>query len=73
MQPNRNRGQREPRFQVYVEMKDGSTRPLGPVASKDWCERVCQEVNRKLVLGFKPPEYFNFTGACIGEIYVVEN
>ena len=69
-QPNRNRGNREKRFQVYLEMKNGSTFPLGPVAPKDWCDRVCETINRKLVLGFKSP--LGFTHAYIGEVQVIE-
>lgn len=59
------------RYQVYLEMKDGSTFPLGPVAPKDWCDRVCETINRKLVLGFKSP--LGFTGACIGEVHIELN
>lgn len=70
MHPNRNRGNPEPRFQVYLEMKDGSTLPCGPVAPKPWCDRVCETINRKLVLGFKSP--LNFTAAYIGEVTVID-
>ncbi len=54
---------KEPRFQVFLELKDGSTTPHGPVAPKDFCERVCEGINRKLIQGLRSP--LNVTSAFV--------
>lgn len=54
---------KEPRFRVVLEMKDGSTEPYGPIAPRNFCERVCEGINRALIAGKRSPN--NITGAGI--------
>lgn len=57
---------KEPRFQVQLELKDGSTIPWGPTAPKDFCQQVCEGINRKLIEGRKSP--LNATSAFIAQV-----
>lgn len=72
MQANRHQRRmlaKEPRFQVRLEHKDGRVEPYGPTAPKEFCERVCEGINRALIAGKQSP--LNVTGAHI--VRVVEN
>lgn len=58
--------QKQPRFQVVLELKDGTTMPYGPVAEKRFCQRICEGINRGLVQGKRSP--LNVTGAAITHV-----
>lgn len=58
---------KEPRYQAFLELKDGSTMPLGPVANKEFCQRVCEGINRKLIQGQRSP--LNVTSAFVQPVH----
>lgn len=55
--------EKNPRFQVFLELKDGSTMPHGPTAPKEFCQRVCEGINGKLIQGHRSP--LNVTSAFV--------
>lgn len=57
---------KEPRYQVVLELKDGTTMPHGPTAPKDFCQRVCEGINRALIDGKRSP--LNVTGAHLASV-----
>ncbi len=60
---------KEPRYQVFLELTDGSTMNWGPTAPKDFCERVCEGINRNLIAGKKSP--LNVTSAHIAPVQMM--
>lgn len=54
---------KEPRFQVVLEVEGGQIMPYGPVAPKNFCERIAEGINRALIAGKRSP--LNVTGAGI--------
>jgi hypothetical protein len=54
---------KQPRYQVFLETKDGMEVPHGPTAPKEFCERVCEGINRAFLAGKRSP--LNITGAHI--------
>lgn len=57
---------KEPRYRVLLELKDGSVEPYGPSAPRDFCERICEGINRQLLAGKKSPN--NVVGAILSPV-----
>lgn len=47
--------EKEPRYQVILELSGGKTMPLGPIAPRNFCEHVCEGINRNLIKGKRSP------------------
>lgn len=60
---------KEDRFQVVLELKDGKTMPYGPTASAEFCQRVAEGINRRLVKGQRSP--LEITGAGVVAVAIL--
>lgn len=58
--------QKQPRYQVVLELKDGTTMRHGPTAPLQFCQRVCEGINRSLIAGKRSP--LNVTAASIAPV-----
>lgn len=57
---------KEPRYRVLLELKDGEVMPYGPVAARDFCERICEMINKQILRGKSNPN--NVTGAVLSPV-----